>query len=179
MIIWINIPFNNMTNLKTFLKILEKTGYPSTSTYATTVAKMVNYPLGTHFLKDLLDEVGDDKTFEFVRNTFSELGAMSSPGLKIDLSNTAGETGSYIYLIINGFDLVNREDDTIEVWIHYSFGKNQLIHDGEIKTLDDLYEDVGLGERGEWEEFIEDIEAECIDYLFLITGFIVHFDSQT
>ena len=179
MIIWINIAFNNMTNLKTFLKILEKIGYPSTSTYATTVAKMVNYPLGAHFLKDLLDEVGDDKTFEFVRNTFSELGAMSSPGLKIDLSNTVGETGSYIYLIINRFDLVNTEGDTIEVWIHYSFGKNQLIHDGEIKTLDDLYEDVGLGERGEWEEFIEDIEAECIDYLFLITGFIVHFDSQT
>lgn len=171
--------FNNMTNLKTFLKILEKTGYPSTSTYATTVAKMVNYPLGTHFLVDLLNEVGDSKTFEFIENTFSELGAMSSPGLKIDLSNTVGETGSYIYLIINGFTLGRTENDTLEVWIYYTFGKSQLIHDGEIKTLDDIYEDVGLGEMGEWDDLIKSIEDECIDYLFLTTGFIVHFDYQT
>jgi hypothetical protein len=174
MIIWINIAFNNMTNLKTFLKTLEKTGYPSTSTYATTVAKMIE-----KFLKDLLYEVGDDKTFEFVENTFSKLGVMSSPGLKIDLSNTVGETGSYIYLIINGFTLAHREDDTLEVWIHYTFGKSQLIHDGEIKTLDDIYEDVGLGEMGEWDDLIKSIEDECINYLFFTTGFIVHFDFQT
>lgn len=178
MIIWINIAFNNMTNLKTFLKILEKIGYPSTSTYATTVAKMVNYPLGTHFLKDLLDEVGSDKTFEFVENTFSKLGVMSSPGLKIDLSNTVGETGSYMYLIIHRFNLAHREDDTLEVWVNYSFGKHQLIHDGEIETLDDIYKDVGLGEMGEWDDLFNSITEECIDYLFLTTGFITHFDYQ-
>ena len=170
--------FNNMTNLITFLKILEKTGYPSTSTYVTTVAKMVNYPLGAHFLKDLLDEVGYDKTVEFVENTFSKLGAMSSPGLKIDLSNTVGETGSYMYLIINGVNLAHREDDTLEVWVNYSFGKHQLIHDGEIKTLDDIYEDVGLGEMGEWDDLFNSIKEECIDYLFLTTGFTTHFDYQ-
>jgi hypothetical protein len=131
------------------------------------------------FLKDLLDEVGTDKTFEFVRNTFSELGAMSSPGLKIDLSNTVGETGSYMYLIINGVNLAHREDDTLEVWVNYSFGKHQLIHDGEIKTLDDIYEDVGLGEMGEWDDLFNSIKEECIDYLFLTTGFITHFDYQT
>lgn len=167
-----------MTNLKTFLKTLEKIGYPSTSTYATTVAKMVNYPLGAHFLKDLLDEVGSDKTFEFVENTFSKLGAMSSPGLKIDLSNTVGETGSYMYLIIHRFNLAHREDDTLEVWVNYSFGKHQLIHDGEIETLDDIYKDVGLGEMGEWDDLFNSITEECIDYLFLTTGFITHFDYQ-
>ena len=167
-----------MTNLKTFLKTLEKTGYPSTSTYATTVAKMISYPI-EKFLKDLLYEVGDDKTFEFVENTFSKLGVMSSPGLKIDLSNTVGETGSYMYLIIHRFNLAHREDDTLEVWVNYSFGKHQLIHDGEIETLDDIYKDVGLGEMGEWDDLFNSITEECIDYLFLTTGFIVHFDFQT
>ena len=167
-----------MSNLKTFLKALHKSGYPNSTPDVPTIAKMVDYPLVTHFLVDLLNEVGDSKTFEFVENTFSELGAMSSPGLKIDLSNTVGETGSYIYLIINGFTLGRTENDALEVWIYYTFGKNQLIHDGEVKTLEDIYDEVDLGTMGEYDEFIDDIQYECISQIFKKTGFTIHFDSQ-
>jgi len=166
-----------MSNLKTFLKVVQKLGYPNPSPNSLVIANSINYNLN-NFIKDLIMEVGDSKTFEFVENTFSELRAMSPPGLKIDLSNTVGETGSYIYLIINGFTLAHREDDTLEVWIHYTWGNSHLIHDGEVKTIDDIYDEVDLGTMGEYGDFIDDIQYECISQIFKKTGLIIHFDSQ-
>jgi hypothetical protein len=137
---------------------------------------MVNYNIDL-FLEDLVDNVKMKGAADFVEKSFSSLGLMGE-GMKIDLSDEAGESGSYIYLIINSFDIVLSEDEEDEVWIHYSWGNNKLIHDGEEKTLDDIYDEVDMGDLGEWSEFIDSIIYVCFQTIFKKTGFIIHFDSQ-
>jgi hypothetical protein len=165
-----------MSDIKTFLKALNKSGYPNTSPDTPTVARMVNYDIDL-FLEDLVDNVKMKGAADFVEKSFSSLGLMGE-GMKIDLSDEAGESGSYIYLIINSFDIVLSEDEEDEVWIHYSWGNNKLIHDGEEKTLDDIYDEVDMGDIGEWGEFMDSIQYVCFQTIFKKTGFIIHFDSQ-
>jgi hypothetical protein len=166
-----------MSNLKTFLKVAQKMGYPNPSPNSLVIANSIDYTLN-NLLQDLMMEVGEEKTNEFVNKTFSSLGATYSPGIKIDLSDRVGETGSYIYLIINGYDFVEGDDEFKEVWIHYTWGDSHLIHDGEVKTIDDIYDEVDLGTMGEYGDFIDDIQYECISQIFKKTGLIIHFDSQ-
>jgi hypothetical protein len=141
------------------------------------IANSISYNLN-NFIEDLISEVGQERANEFVDKTFSSLGATYSPGIKIDLSDRLGETGSYIYLIINGFDFDEGDGEFEEVWIHYTWGDSMLIHDGEEKTLDDIYDDVDLGTMGEYDELMDDIQYECIQEIFKKTGLIIHFDSQ-
>lgn len=163
-----------MSNVKTFLKIIQKMGYPNPSPDSITVANSINYPLES-FIGDLYEEIGDDKTYDFIEKTFSSLGLMGE-GMKIDLSNYVGEEGSYIYLIINGFNIVSEDEQPYEMWITYSWGESHLIHDGEVKTLDDIYDEVGLGEMGEWEDMLDDIETICRETIYEKTGIIIRFD---
>ena len=166
-----------MSNLKTFLKVAQKLGYPNPSPNSLVIANSIEYILND-FLQDLIMEVGEERANEFVNKTFSSLGATYSPGIKIDLSDRVGETGSYIYLIINGFDFVEGDDEFKEVWIHYTWGDNKLIDDEGPKTLDDIYDEVDLGTMGEYSDLIDDIQYECISQIFKKTGLIIHFDSQ-
>ena len=166
-----------MSNLKTFLKVAQKLGYPNPSPNSLVIANSIEYILND-FLQDLIMEVGEERANEFVNKTFSSLGATYSPGIKIDLSDRVGESGSYIYLIINGFDFVEGDDEYKEVWIHYTWGNSQLIDDEGPKTLDDIYDEVDLGTMGEYSDLIDDIQYECISQIFKKTGLIIHFDSQ-
>ena len=166
-----------MSNLKTFLKVVQKLGYPNPSPNSLVIANSIDYTLNNR-LEDLITEVGKEKSNEFVNKTFSSLGATYSPGIKIDLSDRVGETGSYIYLIINGFDFAEGDEEYKQVWIHYTWGYNQLIDDEGPKTLDDIYDEVDLGTMGEYSDLIDDIQYECISQIFKKTGLIIHFDSQ-
>jgi hypothetical protein len=166
-----------MSDLKTFLKVVQKLGYPNPSPNSLVIANSINYNLN-NFIEDLTIEVGQERANEFVNKTFSSLGATYSPGIKIDLSDRVGETGSYVYLIINGFDFVEGDDEFKEVWIHYTWGDSKLIDDEGPKTLDDIYDEVDLGTMGEYDELIDDIQSECIHQIFKKTGLIIHFDSQ-
>jgi hypothetical protein len=166
-----------MSDLKTFLKVAQKLGYPNPSPDSLVIANSINYNLN-NFIEDLILEVGKEKSNEFVNKTFSSLGATYSPGFKIDISDRVGEIGSYIYLIINGFDFVEGDEEYKEVWIHYTWGNNQLIHDGTGLTLDELYDEVDLGTMGEYSDLIDDIQFECIFQIFKKTGLLIHFDSQ-
>lgn len=166
-----------MSDLKTFLKVSQKLGYPNPSPDSLVIANSIDYTLN-NLLEDLITEVGKEKSNEFVNKTFSSLGATYSPGIKIDISDRVGEIGSYIYLIINGYDFAEGDEEYKEVWIHYTWGNNQLIHDGTGLTLDELYDEVDLGTMGEYSDLIDDIQYECISEIFKKTGLIIHFDSQ-
>ena len=166
-----------MSDLKTFLKVAQKLGYPNPSPDSLVIANSIDYTLN-NLLEDLITEVGKENSNEFVNKTFSSLGATYSPGIKIDISDRVGEIGSYIYLIINGYDFAEGDEEYKEVWIHYTWGNNQLIHDGTGLTLDELYDEVDLGTMGEYSDLIDDIQYECISEIFKKTGLIIHFDSQ-
>ena len=161
--------------LKTFLKALQKLGYPNTTPDVPTIAKAISYPLD-NFVIDLVNEIGEEKTKDFIRKTFESLGLMSNTGMKIDLDDT-GEYGSYIYLKIHDFDIVLDEPDE-PIWIHYSYGDNLLIHDGVEKTLEDIWDEADMGDMGEVSDYIDEIGYECRGEIIRKTGFVIHYDSQ-
>jgi hypothetical protein len=165
-----------MSNLKSFLKALKSSGYPNTSPNTKTIAKMIDYPIN-FFLKDLIGNIGEDGTEDFITKTFSTLGLMNNQGMKIDLSEIAGEEGSYIYLIINDFNIITDEYED-EVWISYTWGDSHLIHDDEVKTLEDIYDEVDLGTMSEYGDFVDEIEDACRSEIFEKTGLVIHFDGQ-
>ncbi len=166
-----------MSNLKLFLKALQRSGYPKSKTNVTTIATAMDYDLD-FFLTDLLKELGSKKTKDFVGKTFSTLGLTYSPGMKINFTDSIGEPGSYIYLIINSFTFNEGDEDYDEVWISYSWGDSLFIDDEGEKTLEDLWDDVDMGTMGEFEDFVDEIKYTCREEIFKKTGLVIHFDSQ-
>ena len=73
--------FTIMSQLKTFLKVVQKLGYPNPSPDSLVIANSINYNLN-NFIEDLILEVGEEKAYEFVNKTFSSLGATYSLELR-------------------------------------------------------------------------------------------------
>jgi hypothetical protein len=163
-----------MIEVKNFLKILQKAGYPNTNPDTITIANAASYPLQS-FIKNLSEDIGMGGTQEFIEKVFSSLGLTYHPGLKLDLGD-----GDYMHLIINDFDLVEGEgEDITEVWIHYSWGENRLtINDDTHTTLADIWDEADMGDMGEVGEIEDEIQDEFRDYIYTKTGIIIHFDSQ-
>jgi hypothetical protein len=163
-----------MMEVKNFLKVLQKSGYPNPNPDALTISRFSSYPLES-FIKNLSEEIGMEKTHEFIEKVFSSLGLTYHPGLKLELGG-----GDYMHLIINEFDLVKGEgEDITEVWIHYSFGENRLtINDDTHTTLADIWDEADMGDMGEVSEIQDEIQDEFRDYIYAKTGIIIHFDSE-
>jgi len=162
-----------MIEVKNFLKILQKAGYPNTNPDTITIANAASYPLES-FIKNLSEEIGMEGTQEFIEKVFSSLGLTYHPGLKLELGG-----GDYMHLIINDFDLVEGEgEDITEVWIHYSFGENRLTINETPTTLADIWDEADMGDMGEVSDIQYEIQDEFRDYIYTKTGIIIHFDSQ-
>ena len=162
-----------MIEVKNFLKILQKAGYPNTNPDTITIANAASYPLES-FIKNLSEEIGMEGTQEFIEKVFSSLGLTYHPGLKLELGG-----GDYMHLIINDFDLVEGEgEDITEVWIHYSFGENRLTINETPTTLADIWDEADMGDIGEVSDIQYEIQDEFRDYIYTKTGIIIHFDSQ-
>jgi hypothetical protein len=162
-----------MSNIKTFLKVMSKMGYPNSS--VNSIANSINYELD-NFLPDLVEEVGEIKSDEFVERTLNKLSE-DGKGIRVPLSND-----KYIYLQIHQsrIDLEETED---AVLIDWSFGENKLTgvdENGEEydTTMDELYDNIDMGEWGDWDEMIDNIKNECYYYVRDNCGFGIWFDRQ-
>ena len=168
-----------MSFFKRYLKLLSSIDYPNQSENLASLSKVVNYD-PHQFQEDLLNNLGIIGTTDFVGKTLSKLGAMSSPGYKVELEDV-GEKGSYVHLIIDSYEVIpTNEENTFpfEVWINYSWGDNQIIHDGVPMTLDEIYDDIGLGEVADYDDLIDGIMDDVIYKVYTQTGFELHFDGQ-
>jgi len=99
-----------MTDLKRFLNVLTKVGYPNSDIVS--IAKAVDYNL-ENFLPDLVEEIGQEKADEF---TEKALKKMSTPeGIKIqDLDDP--QQYAYINLLNPRLDLDNDETTVLCDW---------------------------------------------------------------
>lgn len=165
-----------MSQLKSFLKVLEKYNYPNSKVDVPRLARLSGYNLSS-FVEDLEGTIGTQKTFDFIQNTFSKIGLTHDPGLRINLDDYAGDIGSYVYLIVNDFDIIESPEGP-EVWLNYSYGDNSIIHDGKSQTIEDMYEDVGLGDLGDWDEFLDVLGDACSHQLHDKTGFNIYMGDR-
>ena len=169
---------------KQYLKFLKSIDYPNQTENLLSTSKYIDYT-PHEFQKDLLSNLGVVGTTDFIQQTFSKLGLMSSPGFKVMLNYGNGD---YVYLIINSFDIVTFDKNSFRnpyrlpwsVEVDYSWGDSGIVwgEDNERITIEDAYDEVGLGEIGEWDELIELIQDDVKLEVYKQTGFMIYFDSE-
>jgi hypothetical protein len=164
-----------MSNLKTFLKVLKKVGYPNPNIQS--IAKMIDYNL-EEFLPDLVAEIGEEKADEF---TEKSLNKISTPdGVKI--SNLYDDPNQYAYIHLHNprLDLDNDETTVLCDW---SWGETQILHQDEdgsetYKTIDEISEDLGMGDWAEYDELVDSIREDCNQLVYKNCGFGIWWDDQ-
>ena len=163
---------NNMSELNKFLKVMNKMGYPNPNTKS--IARSMDYDLD-EFLPNLVDEVGEKRAEEFTENALNKLSE-DGKGIKVPLDNDNTE---YIYLQIYE-SRIDLDETESQVLINWGWGDSRLFdeNDQEYKTMSQMYDDVGMGEWGEWDDTVDSIKDECYDFIINNCGFGIWFDQQ-
>jgi hypothetical protein len=162
-----------MSELNRFLKVMNRMGYPNPSTI--TIARSMDYDLDM-LLTDLVDEVGEERAEEFTENALEKLSE-DGKGIRIPLGNDR-----YIYLQIfqSRIDLDEMETSVLIDW---SWGDSKLTgvnEDGNEydATIEELYDNIGMGDWGEWDEMVDEIKEMAYDHIKLNCGFGIWFDRK-
>ena len=162
-----------MSNLKTFLKILSKVGYPNPDIQS--IAKMVDYNL-EEFLPDLTIELGEEKADEFTERAIEKLS--TSDGIKIQDKD---DPEQYAYIIIHSsrLDLDNDETTVLCTW---SWGDSNIFFrddDGNesYRTIQEIGEDLGMGDWADYDEMVDEIKEDCSQLVYNNCGFGIWWDD--
>jgi len=163
-----------MTDLKRFLNVLTKVGYPNSDIVS--IAKVVDYNL-ENFLPDLVEEIGQEKADEF---TEKALKKMSTPeGIKIqDLDDP--QQYAYINLLNPRLDLDNDETTVLCDW---SWGDTNIYFrddDGNesYRTIQEIADEVGMGDWSDFDTMVDDIREDCNQLVYKNCGFGIWWDDQ-
>ena len=162
-----------MSNLKTFLKVLKKVGYPNPDIQS--IAKMIGYDI-QEFLPDLVAEIGEEKADEFTENA---LNKMSTPdGIRVQDKD---DPEQYAYIILHNprLDLDNDETTVLCDW---SWGDTNIFFkddDGNdsYKTIQEIGEDIGMGDWADYDEMVDEIKEDCNRLVFNDCGFGIWWDD--
>jgi hypothetical protein len=163
-----------MSNLKTFLKVLSKVGYPNPQ--VTDIARMVGYNL-EDFLPDLVAEIGEEKADEFTENAISKI----STNHTIKISDLYGDSTQYAYINLYN-PRIDLDNDETTVLCNWNWGETQILHQDEdgnetYKTIDEISEDLGIGDWAEYDELVDNIKDDCSDIIYYNCGFGIWFDD--
>lgn len=164
-----------MSNVKTFLKVLSKVGYPNPDTES--IAKMIDYNL-EDFLPDLVAEVGQEKAEEFTFNALSKLS--TNKGIKV--TNIYDDPKQYAYIDVYNPRL-DLENDETTVLCDWSWGETKILYQDDdgtetYKTIQEIGEDLGMGEWADYDELVDGIREDCNKLVFNNCGFGIWWDDQ-
>lgn len=155
-----------MSELKTFLKVLQKVGYPNPNLKS--IAKMADFDLN-NFLPHLHEEIGVDKTNEFVKKSLDKLSE-GKKGIRLDVG-----IDEYVYFKI--LDVVYNEHELESgIIIDWEFGDSSILSSDDEgnethKTIQQVGDDVGMGEWSEYNEMIDYFKDEMSAKIFNNCGF--------
>ena len=162
-----------MSNLKTFLKVLSKVGYPNPDVHS--IAKMIDYNL-EEFLPDLVAEIGEEKADEFTEKALNKMS--TSDGIRIQ-DDDDPEQYAYIKIYNPRLDLDNDETTVLCDW---SWGDTNIFFkddDGNdsYKTIQEIGENIGMGDWADYDEMVDDIKEDCNKLVFNSCGFGIWWDD--
>ena len=163
-----------MSNLKTFLKVLSKVGYPNPDIQS--IAKMIDYNL-EEFLPDLVAEIGEEKSDEFTEKALNKIS--TSDGIRI--SNLYDDSNQYAYIKIYNPRL-DLENDETTVLCDWSWGETKILYQDDdgtetYKTIQEIGEDLGIGEWSDYDELVDGIKDDCNKLVFSNCGFGIWWDD--
>lgn len=162
-----------MSNVKTFLKVLSKVGYPNPDIQS--IAKMIDYNI-EEFLPDLVAEIGEEKADEFTEKALNKIS--TKDGIKIQDKD---DPEQYAYIILHNprLDLDNDETTVLCDW---SWGDTNIFFkddDGNesYKTIEEIGEDIGMGDWADYDEMVDEIKEDCNRLVFNSCGFGIWWDD--
>ena len=163
-----------MSNLNTFLKVLQKVGYPNPDVHS--IAKMIDYNL-EEFLPDLVAEIGEEKADEFTEKALNKMS--TSDGIRIQ-DDDDPEQYAYIKIYNPRLDLDNDETTVLCDW---SWGDTNIFFkddDGNdsYKTIQEIGENIGMGDWADFDEMVDEIREDCNRLVFNSCGFGIWWDDQ-
>ena len=162
-----------MSNVKTFLKVLSKVGYPNPDIQS--IARMIDYNI-EEFLPDLVAEIGEEKADEFTEKALNKIS--TKDGIKIQNED---DPEQYAYIILHNprLDLDNDETTVLSDW---SWGDTNILFkdddDNEsYKTIEEIGEDIGMGDWADYDEMVDEIKEDCNRLVFNSCGFGIWWDD--
>jgi hypothetical protein len=163
-----------MSNIKTFLKVLTKVGYPNPNIQS--IAKMIDYEL-ERFLPDLVEEMGEEKADEFTEKALKKIS--TEKGIKVQDLDDPNQF-AYIKLSNPRLDLENDETTVLCDW---SWGHTNIYFrddDGNesYRTIQEIGEEVGMGDWADFDTMVDDIREDCNQLVFNNCGFGIWWDDQ-
>ena len=162
-----------MSNVKTFLKVLRKVGYPNPDIQS--IAKMIDYDIA-EFLPDLVAEFGEENADKFTEKALNKIS--TKDGIKIQDED---DPEQYAYIILHNprLDLDNDETTVLCDW---SWGDTNIFFkddDGNesYKTIEEIGEDIGMGDWADYDEMVDEIKEDCNRLVFNSCGFGIWWDD--
>jgi hypothetical protein len=147
---------------KSVLKILAREGYPNPN--LGNIFDAIDYDSG-NFLRDLVENLGEEGATEFVSKTLSRLSSGINSEIQIKISDIYGYPGSWVNLIIHNF-FIDLHESEYDVMVNYSWGDNKFfLEDGTETTLEDMADEVDMGGMGEWHDFLDDLLNSANGYI--------------
>lgn len=162
-----------MSDLKTFLKVLSKVGYPNPN--VDSIAQMVSYNL-EEFLPDLVAEIGEDGANDFVEKALDKLSD-GTKEIKINI-NESDDEYAYVKFYTTRVDLDNDDTTVLTDW---GWGDTRVLSQDEegnetYVTMQQLYDNAGLGEMGELEDYWDNVKEDCSKLVYQNCGFGIWWD---
>ena len=163
-----------MSDLVPFLKLLTKVGYPNPEIQ--TIAKMADYNL-EEFLPDLVAELGEEKADEFTERALNKM--WTQDGIRIQDED---DPKQYAYIKLHNPRL-DLENDETTVLCDWSWGDTNIFSGGNdgnerYKTIEEIGEDIGMGDWADYDEMVDDIREDCNKLVFSNCGFGIWWDDQ-
>ena len=163
-----------MSNVKTFLKVLSKVGYPNPDIQS--IARMIDYNI-EEFLPDLVAEIGEEKADDFTEKALNKIS--TSDGIRI--SNLYDDSNQYAYIKIYNPRL-DLENDETTVLCDWSWGETKILYQDDdgtetYKTIQEIGEDLGIGEWSDYDELVDGIKDDCNKLVFSNCGFGIWWDD--
>lgn len=154
-----------MNDIKSFLLILEKFGYPNPN--INSLAKLSGYDL-EFFLDDFYKEFGRDKLNEFITKTLNKFG---KNGIRLEMP----ETDEFFVVYLDNYQYDGEENQN-SVICEFEWGPSRLLAMGEdgketYKTIEEIFDDFGMGDWSEEEEFKDYIKQKIWVKVFDNCGF--------
>lgn len=149
-----------MSDVKYFLKVMGKVGYPNPKT--SSIARALDYDL-ENFIADLDRSMGEEKTEEFVKKALEKIQGQN--GLKVMVSSTYNEWVS-VDLKYVGYDL---QDDPNIVRCHFNWIDSQIltIDEDGVQTYNTLNYIIDEADMGDWGE-VDDLLDHCRDSISFV-----------
>jgi hypothetical protein len=164
-----------MNDFNILLKYFKRLGYPNKNLL--NLFESLDYD-EEDFLADLVAKIDEDGANDFTMRAINKLSD-GDKGIKVIVNE--GAYDEYAYIKIHD-TIVDLDNDDTTVLVTWSWGDSRILSVNEDEeeiyvTVQQLYEDAGMGDMGDLEDLLDRIKDDCSKLVYENCGFGLWYDS--